>query len=203
MLIDDKTHRLPIENYISIESKKEQIVIGNTFNHDMRHFVGWLHRHNGYYKKTAAFTIKPDGLIYKHFDPKYYSKFFDEIQLNRKSIVILLENDGYLINDSEKNEFITWIGDIYKKPSEVVAKRWRGYDYWSPYTKEQLESATELVKLLCSEFDIPLLAIGHNTKADKLTEFKGVLYKSNLQKHYTDLNPSWDCELFKNKIEKK
>ena len=201
MLIDDKTHVLPIQNYIQIESKKEQIIIGNTFNHDMRHYNCWLKRYNGHYKKTAAFTISSVGLIYKHFDPKFYSNYFKDYQSNSKSIVILLENDGWLIKNSENNEFITWIGDIYKEPSKVVEKRWRGYNFWAPYTKKQFESTTKLVKSLCNEFKIPLFAINHNTKVDNLSDYKGVMYKSNIEKYYTDINPSWNCELFKNKIE--
>jgi len=201
MIIDDKTYQLPIKNYTPIESEKKQIVIGNTFNHDMRHFTGWLKRYNGNYKKTAAFTISAAGLVYKHFEPKFYSNYFREYTFNTKSIVILLENDGWLVKDSQNNEFITWIGDIYNQPNKVVEKRWRGYNFWAPYTKEQFESATELVRSLCNEFNIPLTTISHNTKIDKLTDYKGVIYKSNIEKHYTDISPSWDCELFKNKIE--
>jgi hypothetical protein len=201
MIIDDKTYQLPNQNYIPIVSNKEQIIIGHTFNHNMRHYNGWLKRYNGNYKKTAAFTISAAGLVYQHFNPIFYSNYFREYQTNSKSIVILLENDGWLIKDSKNNEFITWIGDIYNEPSKVVEKRWRGYNFWAPYTKEQFESVTELVKSLCDEFNIPLTTIGHNTKVDKLTDYKGIMYKSNMEKHHTDINPSWDCESFKTKIE--
>ena len=200
MIIDDKTYALPLNNFIPIETKKTKIILGHTFNHDMRHFIGWQHRYNGHYKKTAAFTISAAGLVYKHFDPKYCSKYFKNRDLNAKSIVILLENDGYLLNDSENNQFITWIGDIYKQPTEVVEKKWRGLNFWAPYSEEQIKSATELVKLLCSEFNIPLVSISHNTKVEYLGDFNGILYKSNLEKHHTDLNPCWDCELFKKNL---
>jgi hypothetical protein len=85
-------HLLSLKNYDNIESIKKQIVLGNTFNHDMKHVIGWKHRHNGNYKKTAAFTIDINGVIHKHFDPKYQSKFFNDLILDGKSIVILLEN---------------------------------------------------------------------------------------------------------------
>lgn len=188
-------------NYVPIECIKTQIVLASTFNHDMKHFIGWENRHNGNYKKTAAFTIDAAGVVYKHFEPKHHSKFFGKLELDTKSIVILLENDGWLIKDEEKNQFITWIGDIYNKPNEVFDKRWRNYRYWAPHTKAQFDSALELVKKLCDEFYIPLEAIGHNTKVESLSDFQGVIYKSNIEKHYTDLNPSWDCGEFKNKLE--
>jgi hypothetical protein len=113
-----------------------------------------------------------------------------------------LENDGWLIKDNEKDKFITCIGDIYNEPTKVVTKKWRGFIFWSPYTEEQFESTIYLVKLLCNRFSIPLTAIPHNTKLDILNGYSGILYKGNLEKHFTDPNPSWDCELFKNKIEK-
>jgi len=197
----NKDYILSKNNYVPIDSIKTQIVLGSTFNHDMKHVIGWQNRYNGNYKKTAAFTINSAGVIYNHFDPKHYSNFFGKTEQDSKSIVILLENDGWLIKDEEKKEFITWIGNIYNKPNEVFEKKWRNYRYWAPHTQTQFDSAVKLVKKLCAEFYIPLEVIGHNTKVDSLSDFQGVIYKSNIEKHYTDLNPSWNCVEFKNKLE--
>jgi hypothetical protein len=202
MNIDVKKYKLSIKNYVPIDSKKSQIVIGNTLNDNMRHYIGWTTKLNGNYKKTAAFTISRDGEIYQHFNPKYFSKFFGENNnLNTKSIVILLENYGYLFKHYEKNVFITWNGDIYKEQDLVVEKRWRGQQFWAEYTDQQLESLVELVRSLCERFNIPSLTIGHNTKVSQLEGFKGVLYKSNLESYYSDPNPNLDYEMIKTKIE--
>lgn len=201
MIIDDITYKLPESNYVPIECVKKQIVFGNTLNKDMKHVAGWLHRYNGIYKKTAAYTIDKDGQVFKHFDPKYYTRFFNNLDLDKKTIVILLENEGWLLKDDQNNQFITWIGDIYKQSNQVFEKRWRGYDHWIPYSEKQLESASILAKMLCNEFNIPKIAIGHNTKVDNLKEFSGIVYKSNIDRHFTDLSPAWDCERFKNKVE--
>lgn len=201
MFIDETQYKLSSKNYFPVESIKKQIILGNTFNHDMRHVIGWLNRYNGKYKKTASFTIDKKGVIHKHFDPKYQSSFFGDLELDKKSIVILLENDGWLVNNTEKNQFITWIGDIYNEPSSVIDKKWRGYNYWCSYTIEQIESIVKLIRILCEEFHIPLNVITHNTKINDLDDFSGILYKSNLAKEYTDLSPAWDCEGFKNKLE--
>ena len=200
-MIDEINYRLPSSNFISLESPKEQIVIGHTFNHDMRHFIGWMHRINGNYKKTAAFTIDSNGIVHKHFEPKYRSKFFNNVDLDKKTIVILIENDGWLTKDDKKNEFITWVGDIYNQNNGVIDKKWRGYNHWSSYCEAQVNSTIELVKMLCEEFSIPLVSINHNTKLDNLGDFKGILYKSNMEKYYTDLSPSWNCMMFNNKLE--
>ena len=111
----DKSYILPKNNYTNIESIKKQIVIGNTNNNNMKHYIGWVNRYNGKYKKTAAFTIDADGIIYKHFEPRYQSEYFNDLKQNNKSIVILLENDGSLIKDMEKNNFLSWLGYIYKE----------------------------------------------------------------------------------------
>ena len=107
MILDEKKYVLSENNYIREETNKTQIVIGHTFNDQMRHFIGWQNRYNGKYKKTAAFTIDAAGLIYRHFDPIFKSNFFELEDLNNKSIIILLENYGWLEKDVEKKEYIT------------------------------------------------------------------------------------------------
>lgn len=202
-MIDTISYKLPKDNYVSVECEKKQIVIGNTFNHSMRHFTGWLHRYNGIYKKTAAFTITKEGKIYNHFEPKFHARYFNNLELDKKTIVILLENEGWLLNDQENNQFITWLGDIYNQEKPIFEKRWRGYDQWTPYTKEQLDSTIILSKILCEEFNIPLETFGHNTKVDNISDFSGIVYKSNIDRHFTDISPAWDCINFKNKLELK
>lgn len=198
----DKSYILPKNNYTNIESIKKQIVIGNTNNNNMKHYIGWVNRYNGKYKKTAAFTIDADGIIYKHFEPRYQSEYFNDLKQNNKSIVILLENDGSLIKDVEKNNFLSWLGYIYKE-EDVFEKKWRTYNYWVQYKKEQIDSAVNLVKELCEEFYIPLTAMTHNTKMNDLEEYSGILYKSNIEMYYTDLSPAFDFEYFTNKIKLK
>lgn len=201
MIIDDQTYTLGENNYIPVECIKKQIVIGNTFNRDMKHFIGWKKRYNGEYKKTAAFTISSSGAVYQHFDPSFQSKYFDNLEQNTKSIVILLENYGWLEFDEQKNSYNSFFGDIYIKPNQVFDKKWRGFSHWEPYTKEQFDSCVKLVDMLCEEFFIPKVAMAHNTKLEDISDFNGVLYKSNIEKHYTDISPAWFFDEFKNKLE--
>ena len=199
MIIDDQTYRLDEKNYTPIECIKKQIVIGHTLNKDMKHVIGWKKRNNGEYKKTAAFTIDAAGVVYQHFDPRYQSKYFGKLELDTKSIIILLENEGWLNRNLPDETFYNWKGDIYN--GRVVGKLWRGYNKWAHYSDKQFETCVELVKMLCDEFFIPNIAMSHNTKIDDLSDFNGVIYKSNIEKYYTDLSPAWDCEEFKNKLE--
>ena len=86
------------------------------------------------------------------------------------------------------------------KDKKIFKKKWRGYEYWACYNDKQVESAANLVKILCDEYFIPLSVMTHNTKVDS-EALESIVYKSNINKHYKDLNPSWDCLKFKNKIE--
>jgi hypothetical protein len=200
-MIDDKTYELPVNNYFNEQTIKKQIIMTHSSSRDMRHFIKWKNRLNGNYKKTAAFTIDVVGNIYQHYDPIYFSELFGNLEQDKKNIIILLENEGWLTQDIEKNQFIDWGGYIYNRPETVFERKWRGYTYWAPYSTAQFDSALFLVNKLCDEFYIPKKAIPHNTKIDNIDGFEGVLYKSNFEKHYTDLSPAWSCENFKYKLE--
>lgn len=201
MTIDEEKYKLPLKNYIPHKCEKTQIVFGNTFNLNMKHVEGWLNRYNGNYKKTAHFTIDIDGNIFNHFDPNFTSKYFKDNTLNNKSIIILLENYGWLTKNINQNTYNTWFGDIYNMQSEVVEKKWRNQKYWLVYSEKQFQSAIDLSIFLCDKFNLPKFVMAHNTKIDNIKDFNGILYKSNIEKYYTDLNPSWNFEKFKEKIE--
>jgi hypothetical protein len=96
----------------------------------------------------------------------------------------------------KNNSFISWLGHIYNESDLVYEKKWRGYSYWAPYNKKQMDSTVKLVKYLCNEFFIPIAAITHNTKVEYLEDYNGIVYKSNIGKDYTDVNPSFDFEYF-------
>lgn len=200
-MIDDKTYELPETNFFKEQTIKKQIVISHSSSNGMQHLAKWKHRLNGNYKKTAAFTIDIGGNIYQHFDPIYFSELFGNLEEDKKKIVILLENEGWLVKNQEKNEYINWSGYIYNRLEPIHERKWRGYTHWAPYPIAQFESALFLVNKLCDEFYIKKNVIPHNTKIDNLDEFEGVLYRSNFEKHYTDLSPAWNCENFKYKLE--
>ena len=44
--------------------------------------------------------------------------------------------------------------------------------------------------------------IGHNTKVDSISDYNGIVFRSNYEKSYTDLSPAFDFEEFKNLINK-
>lgn len=202
MNIDFETYALESDNFIRMETIKKQIVLAHSSTTHENMISKWYNRLNNIYTKTAAFSIKKDGTIYQHFDPIYCSNFLDTIDLNKKSIIILLENEGWLAKHFEKDEYINWYGNIYNNPDEVVEIKWRKRIYWVPYTSEQYESTLFLVNKLCDDFFIPKVVTQNNILVDNLNDYTGVLYRSNLTQRYTDLNPTWKFESFKYNLEK-
>jgi N-acetyl-anhydromuramyl-L-alanine amidase AmpD len=201
-MINNTEYILSDKNFHKMETNKKRIVIGNSFSIDMTHHIGWINRYNGKYKKTAPYTITLDGTIYEHFNPKYYSEIIDNEDFDKSTILILLENEGWLNKDlNEENKYITYIGNIYNRVGEVFDKKWRRNRYWAPYTQEQIKSAIYLVNILCDEFEIPKDVIAHNTKICDGYSHNGILYKGNLNTYFTDVNPSWDFLSFKEQIE--
>ena len=199
--IDTEKYKLSDRNYYSQKNDKSQIVIGHSSTNGMRHFIGWENRRNGNYKHTANFTIDMVGNIYQHFDPNYYSDFIGIKEVDEYVISIVLENEGWLLKDIVNDRYINWLGDTYSRRGSVIDVRWRGKQYWAPYTPKQISSVTKLVKYLCDEYKIDCKCIGHNTYDDEVFDYEGVVFKSNYVKELTEISPAFNCNLLKNKIE--
>jgi hypothetical protein len=201
-MIDDKSYVLDDTKFIKKITPKTRIVIGNTFLTKMKHFIGWNNRYNGKYDKCAMYTIGLDGNIYQHFPPMYFSNFMDDLKINESTITVVLENEGWLMKDlNHKNKFVNYVYDIYNRDELVFEKKWRNHEYWAPYTIKQEKSLSVLINKLCDDFNIPKMVIEHNTSFDDATEFNGILYRSNFEKHYTDVSPAWNFDSFKKMVE--
>jgi N-acetyl-anhydromuramyl-L-alanine amidase AmpD len=203
MVINETKYLLDKKNYYDTEFEKRQIVLANTFSDKDKHIEGWKLRMGGEYKKTTPFTIFRNGEINKHYDSSKYSDFLGSKSVDKKVIVILLENQGWLEKDLIENSYFNWVGNIYKRKKSVYEKRWRGFAYWDSYTNKQIESTLKLVNHLCEIHNIPKKCVGHNTFIDGIEYFEGVVYRSNYFKESTDLNPSWDFKKFKQLLEEK
>jgi N-acetyl-anhydromuramyl-L-alanine amidase AmpD len=123
-----------------------------------------------------------------------YGKYFNNKTFDKQSIVISLENLGWLEKQPLKNYYINWIGSIYNE--NVFDKKWRDYFFWEPYTQIQIEKTAELCKKLIEKFDIEPVCLGHNTKTNKLETFSGIITRSNIDQDSTDLSPAFDFEYF-------
>lgn len=186
--IEKLTDFKPVGNY----KNKKQILLTHTAR-DLRDYINGLkYRINGNNKKLPHYIISREGKIYQILPPTTYSNYIDIKSYNKNTIIISLENLGWLRKNPLKGGYINWIGNIYK--DRIYERKWRGYFFWQPYTDEQMNSLSNLIKELCVEFNIPETFIGHNVKVDKIEKFNGIATYSNYDKERTDLNPSFNFE---------
>jgi N-acetyl-anhydromuramyl-L-alanine amidase AmpD len=179
--------------------KKRQIILCHSFRRSEEYLASIQYRVNGDYDKIPNYFITKDGKILNLISDDSYSNFFDDKDINRNSILICLENYGWLTKLPLNINYTNWIGDIYVK--DAVSKRWRGKDFWDRYTDEQYTSLVNLVKKLTKKFSIKNKFIGHNTKVDGVKVFNGIVCRSNYHNRFTDLSPAFDFENFKKNIE--
>jgi N-acetyl-anhydromuramyl-L-alanine amidase AmpD len=156
-------------------------------------------RYNKKYSRIPHYLIKKDGEVIQLMDDVKYSSFFQDGKINKKGIIITLENLGWLERKPLSHDYINWNGSIYK--GEVYEKKWRDYFFWDVYTENQMNSLEELTNGLCDSFGIERRCSGHNTKIDGIINFEGIVSRSNYETRFTDLSPSFNFERLLKKIE--
>jgi hypothetical protein len=173
-------------------TKKKQIVLINTGCSIDDYITRINLRYNKQYKKIPTFTIARSGAIYQHYDPINTSQILDNQDFDKQSIVIALENIGWLQYNEDLNTYIDWKGTTYHEP--IIEKLWRSKKYWAQYTEEQFLILTELIDYLCLEYSINKNFIGNNVTTHKPINYKGILNRSNFSKNHYDLTPAFNFE---------
>ncbi len=180
------------------QKKKHQIILTHTSRNVNEYLQGLKYRYNGDFKRIPNYIINREGKILKLLDNNEHTNYFKEPNINRNSVIICLENLGWLQKEPLSDYYVNWIGDIYK--GKVFEKKWRDYFFWDPYTEEQIISTVNLVKHLIKEMKIEPNVVGHNTKINKVERFEGIVTRSNFNSDYTDLSPAFNFEEFLKRI---
>lgn len=194
---------LNIENYGNFKTtgkqkKKKQIILCHTSREVGEYLTSLEFRYSSDYDKIPNYLVDRSGKIYKLLEDEEYGKMFDVENINRNSIIICLENLGWLEKKPLSNDYINWIGNIYS--GEVYQKKWRDYIFWQPYTDQQFSSVVELCKKLLEKYKIPDYVVSHNTKIENVDKISGIVSRSNFDTLHTDLNPAFSFEEFKKKL---
>ncbi len=179
--------------------KKKQIILCNSFRPQGEYLNSLKYRFSGNYKKIPNYLITKSGVVLNLISDDSYGNFFSEDEINKNSIVICLENLGWLQKTPLGLSYSNWIGDIYSKT--IFERKWKDKIFWEPYSEEQLSSLVELSKKLLTKFSIDNKFIGHNTKVDGAKLFNGIVCRSNYNSRYTDISPAFQYEKFKKIIE--
>lgn len=180
------------------QKKKKQIILTHT-SRDVEEYLMMLkYRNNGKFSRTPHYVVTKNGEIIQKLNNESYSEVFVETNINRNSIIISLENLGWLNKVPLKDYYTNWIGNIYK--GTPYEKKWRDYHFWDPYTSAQIQATAKLCLSLVEEHKIEKKCVGHNTKIKDVDKVGGIVSRSNFDEIYTDLNPSFDFEKFTNLI---
>jgi N-acetyl-anhydromuramyl-L-alanine amidase AmpD len=182
-----------------IHKTKKQIIMCHTSREVEEYLTSLKFRYNGKYDKIPHYVVKKDGEVLQLLENSKAPNFFYNEKINNNSIIISLENLGWLERKPLSSDYINWKGSIYK--GEVYEKKWRDYFFWDLYPEKQFESLVELCLNLCDELKIERRCSGHNTKMEGMINFEGIASRSNFDSRFTDLSPSFNFENFLKKIE--
>ena len=177
------------------QKKKKQIILCHTSREVEEYLTSLKFRYNGKFDRIPNYVITRDGRILQLLSDISYTNYFNNENINRNSIIICLENLGWLEKKPLTNYYINWKGSIYNE--QVYEKKWRDYFFWEPYTTSQIESTADLCNQLNKTLRINNRCIGHNTKVSGVENFEGIVTKSNFDSDFTDLSPSFNFETFR------
>jgi N-acetyl-anhydromuramyl-L-alanine amidase AmpD len=181
------------------QKKKHQIILTHTSRNINDYLQSLKFRFNGDFKRIPNYIITREGKIIQLLGNTEHSEYFKDPNINRNSIIISLENLGWLQKEPLTDHYINWIGDIYK--GNVVEKKWRDYFFWHPYTESQIKNLELLCKELFETVKIKPQVVEHNTKINGIEKYCGIVTKSNFSVDYTDVSPAFKFNEFLKKIE--
>ena len=171
------------------QKKKHQIILTHTSRNINDYLQSLKFRFNGGFKRIPNYIITREGKILQLLGNTEHSEYFKDPNINRNSIIISLENLGWLQKEPLTDHYINWIGDIYK--GNVFERKWRDYFFWQPYTESQIENLGKLCNELFETVKIKPQIIEHNTKINGIEKFVGVITKSNFDTNFTDVSPAF------------
>jgi N-acetyl-anhydromuramyl-L-alanine amidase AmpD len=181
------------------QKKKYQIILTHTSRNINDYLQLLKYRNNGKYNRIPNYIITREGRILQLLGNEGHTDYFSNPNINRNSIIISLENLGWLHKEPLTNHYVNWIGDIYK--GNVFEKKWRDYYFWQPYTSVQIDSTSKLCNELFKDMSIKRQIVEHNTKITGIEKYCGVVTKSNFNTNFTDVSPAFNFEEFLKKIE--
>ena len=115
-----KTHLYKDFKSEGIHKKKTQIILCHTSREVDEYLTSLKFRFNGKYSKIPHYIITKKGEVLNTLQNNKFSKIFEETKVNQNSIIITLENLGWLERKPLSQDYINWNRSIYK--GEVFEK---------------------------------------------------------------------------------
>jgi hypothetical protein len=189
---------IEFDNFYLNDSKR-QIILADTKRPYRDYINSLINRYNKKNPYQPNYVINKNGDIFLVSEPNHYSNFMGDKEIDKNSIIIVLENLTWLKKIPIETHYLNWIGDIYKE--KVFEKKWREQYFWDQYTQKQIESLVLLTCELCEKFNIKKETTKTNVKLPGVENFYGVTTKSNHNSNCKDINPSFDFNLFEKLLE--
>ena len=183
-------------NIVKKATKKKQILLFDTQRRIDNYINKIRYRKNGNYDDIPHFIVSKLGQVYQVFDTKYSSKTFDDYSIDKKMIKIAVENLGWLNKNTINGILNNWIGDPYR--AEPHIRGWRNYYFWDKYPDIQMEALSELCDMIIEKHNITKQIVPSQGYLKNSSNFNGIVCKSNFSSIYTDINPSFNFEVFFN-----
>jgi N-acetyl-anhydromuramyl-L-alanine amidase AmpD len=167
----------------------KRIIITNTKRTGEDYLKSLEFRNNGNYDKLPNYVVMKNGELIKTLEVGRDTNFFDEDVYNKNSIIISLENLGWVNKNTLSTTYSNWLG---VKINKVYEKKWRDKFFWDIYTDEQMNTLVDVCLNSCEQHKIPKKFIGHNTLIDGIEKFSGIITRSNFSSQDTDVSPSFN-----------
>jgi hypothetical protein len=190
MIIIDKT-TYSTNNYYPKQFDKKQIVLDFSFRKSNFHIVRLQTKTN---KEWNTYTVSREGLVYQHYDDKFYTDFIDIKENDKISISIVLENMGYLYYNDNTN-YYNWLNEKCDKDSLII-KRWLDFKHWENIPNIQIENTALLCNEICDKHGINKSLIDFLHYHEDIKNFNGICFKSNHIYNYPNIHPYFNLESF-------
>ena len=185
-------------NFVGTNQNKTQIILTHTSRDVEEYLTSLKYRMNGKFPRIPHYVVAKDGSVIQTLSEEQYSDFFYYSQINKQSIIVSLENLGWLEKVPLKDQYTNWIGNIYK--GAPYEKKWRDYFLWEPYTEAQMLSTAELCIKIVNKHNIEKKSVGHNTLINGIENHGGIVSRSNYNNDFTDVSPAFNFDRFVNYI---
>jgi N-acetyl-anhydromuramyl-L-alanine amidase AmpD len=185
-------------NFVGTNQNKTQIILTQTSRDVEEYLTSLKYRMNGKFPRIPHYVVAKDGSVIQTLSEEQYSDFFYYSQINEQSIIVSLENLGWLEKVPLKDQYTNWIGNIYK--GAPYEKKWRDYFLWEPYTEAQMLSTAELCIKIVNKHNIEKKSVGHNTLINGIENHGGIVSRSNYNNDFTDVSPAFNFDRFVNYI---
>jgi N-acetyl-anhydromuramyl-L-alanine amidase AmpD len=174
---------------MSEKNQLTRIILTNTKRRGEDYLKSLEFRNNGNYDRIPHYVVMKNGDLINTLEVGDNTNFFDETKYNKNSIIISLENLGWVNKNTLSSTYSNWLGDKIEK---VYEKKWRDKFFWDIYTDEQMKTLVNLCLETCEQYKIDKKFIGHNTFIYDIEKFSGIISRSNFSSQETDVSPSFN-----------